>query len=176
LYLGDEFYLMTGQPIPPTSRYDGFPQVEDGIGITRLFIDDAERVIKRGKPERAAGCSGAIACGILIAPTMQRLVDEINQRVGARLRVVPIVNSFLGPEISVSGLLTGGLIRDTFATESANDPVFISETMVSKRTQTFLDDLSIEDLTSALGRPVVAADYLSQVLQYLVRTPSRAVA
>jgi putative radical SAM enzyme (TIGR03279 family) len=48
LYLGDEFYLMTGRPVPAARLYDGFPQVEDGIGITRLFVDDAERVLARG--------------------------------------------------------------------------------------------------------------------------------
>ncbi len=166
-YLGDEFYLMTGRPIPSTSHYDGFPQVEDGIGITRLFINDAERIIKRGVREPVDGLSAAIACGTLIEPTMRRLVEGVNERTGSRLRVIPIVNSFLGPEINVSGLLTGGLIQDAFSDERSGDPIFISQNMISKRTGTFLDDLTVKELEAGLGRSVIAADYLSQVLHHL---------
>ncbi|MDI3339516.1 MAG: DUF512 domain-containing protein [Sphaerobacter sp.] len=173
LQLGDEFYLMTGRPIPPAARYDGFPQVEDGIGITRLFIDDAERLIRRGRRGDYEGASGAIACGTLIAPTMQTLVDRVNDALGTRLRVVPIVNTFFGPEINVSGLLTGGLVWDAFADQPGDDPVFISHHMLSKRTRTFLDDLHIDDLENALGRPVFASEYLSQVVQQLARAQAR---
>lgn len=173
LQLGDEFYLMTGKPVPPASHYDGFPQVEDGIGITRLFIDDAERLIRRGRKAATAGASGTIACGTLIAPTMQSLVERVNDALDIRLRVVPIVNTFFGAEINVSGLLTGGLVRDALAGETATDPVFVSHHMLSKRTKTFLDDLHLEDLEGALGRPVFAAEYLTDVVQHLAAARPR---
>jgi NifB/MoaA-like Fe-S oxidoreductase len=123
--------------------------------------------MKRRVREPVDGLSGAIACGTLIEPTMRRMVDGVNQRTGSCLRVVPIVNSFLGSEINVSGLLTGGLIRDAFSEEQAGDPIFISQTMISKRTGTFLDDLTVRNLEAELGRRVIAADYLSQVLHHL---------
>lgn len=167
VYLGDEFYLMTGKPIPPAPEYDGFPQVEDGIGITRLFLDDAERVIKRTRPGSARGTSGTIACGMLIADTMHEVVSRINRHTGADIKVVPIVNDFFGDQINVSGLLTGGLVRDALADDDRLDTVFVSENMLSKRTQTFLDDMHIEDLRAALGRQIVPAAYLSQVLRQL---------
>ncbi len=169
LYLGDEFYLMTGQPVPPADHYDGFPQVEDGIGITRLFVDDAERLVRRGFRGDVRGASGTIACGTLIAPAMEDLVGRVNDRLGTRLRVRPIVNEFLGPEINVSGLLTGGLVRDALQAEPHDDPVFISQYMLSKRTHTFLDDMHVEDLQRALGRAVVPAEFLSQVLKHFTR-------
>ena len=165
IHLGDEFYLMTGLPVPPASSYDGFPQVEDGIGITRLFLDDVERVIKRNVRGSAQGASGTITCGTLIAPTMRTVVDRINLHTGSDLTVVPIVNSFFGEQINVSGLLTGGLILDALVDDERSDMVFVSEHMISKRTQTFLDDMHVEELQVALGRPVVAAGYLSEVLR-----------
>ena len=167
LQLGDEFYLMVGRDVPAASTYDGFPQVEDGIGITRLFVDDAERLIRRGPREDVRGAPAAIACGTLIEPTMRRLVDGLNARAGTRLRVVPIVNTFFGAEISASGLLTGGMVADAFREDPESDPVFVSHHMLSKRTQTFLDDLHIEDLQAQLARPVIAAEYLSQVVKQL---------
>ncbi|HLI50973.1 MAG TPA: DUF512 domain-containing protein, partial [Thermomicrobiaceae bacterium] len=168
--LGDEFYLMTGSPIPPASTYDGFPQVEDGIGITRLFIDDAERLIKRGAKSELRGASGSIACGTLVQPLMERIVGQVNENIGTRLRVVPIVNTFFGPQITASGLLTGGLVRDAFADRDERDPVFISKHMISKRTLTFLDDVHIDELSADLERPVIPAEYLTQVVRQLGST------
>ncbi len=167
VYLGDEFYLMTGRDMPRAAKYDGFPQVEDGIGITRLFLDDVDKVIRRSEPGSARGTSGTIACGMLIADTMRDATARVSAHTGADLRVVPIVNTFFGEQINVSGLLTGGLVRDALAGDGRRDPVFVSEHMLSKRTQTFLDDMHVEDLQSELGRPVVSAGYLSQVVRQL---------
>ncbi len=167
VYLGDEFYLMTGRSVPSASTYDGFPQVEDGIGITRLFLDDVDKLIRRVERDSARGASGVIACGMLIADTMQNAVARVNTHTGSNLRVVPIVNTFFGDQINVSGLLTGGLVRDALADDERRDPVFVSEHMLSKRTQTFLDDMHVEDLQAELGRTVVSAGYLSRVVAQL---------
>lgn len=176
IYLGDEFYLMINQPVPPAREYDGFPQVEDGIGITRLFVDDADRLIQRGTRLDVAGRGGIIACGTLIGPTMQDLVQQVNQRTGSELRVCVIENDFFGSEINVSGLLTGGSVRDALLDEPGDDPVFVSQTMISRRTHTCLDDLHVDDLRVALSRPVIPAEYLSQVLKQLAGLRVTAIA
>jgi len=171
VYLGDEFYLMTGRPIPAGKFYDGFPQVEDGIGITRLFLDDAERLIKRTPAGSARNHSGTIACGTLISDTMQNLVQRVNAHTGADLRVTTVENKLFGSEINVSGLLSGGDVCDALAGERYSDPVFVSENMLSKRTKTFLDDMHIETMEAQLNRPVFASGYLSQVLEHLATVP-----
>jgi putative radical SAM enzyme (TIGR03279 family) len=175
VYLGDELYLMTGVPVPPSREYDGFPQVEDGIGITRLFLDDVERVIRRRKRRDLTGMGGTVVCGTLIADTMNETVSRINQELGTELRVVSAANTLFGPQINVSGLLTGEIVQDAIKDEPNDDPVFISDTMVSRRTNTFLDDMSVQDLEAALGRQVVPAENMSQVLEALQR-PNKAIA
>jgi putative radical SAM enzyme (TIGR03279 family) len=172
VYLGDEFYLMTGEPVPPSREYDGFPQVEDGIGITRLFLDDVDRVIRRKKRRDLTGMSGTIVCGMLIAETMTETVDRINQNMGTDLRVVPIENTLFGPQINVSGLLTGGMVQDALQGAALSGPVFVSETMVSRRTHTFLDDMSVDDLSEQLGQPVIPAENMSEVLKALEPSPT----
>jgi putative radical SAM enzyme (TIGR03279 family) len=175
VYLGDEFYLMTGLAVPPSREYDGFPQVEDGIGITRLFLDDAERAIRRRKRRDLTGLGGTIVCGTLIAETMQGTVSRINEQMGTTLRVVSADNTLFGPQINVSGLLTGAIVRDAIQNEASDEPVFISETMVSRRTHTFLDDMSVSELEHSLGRRVVPAENMSQVIEALDRS-ARAIA
>lgn len=167
LHLGDEFYLMTDCPLPPAAHYDDFPQIEDGIGITRVFLDDAAAVVRRGKLARVAGACGIIACGTLLGPTMEREVARVNAAAGSALEVVPIENTFFGGMINVSGLLTGQELVRVFAERPGDEPLFISTTMLSRRTNTLLDDMRLDDLKSALRRNVLVAEHLSDVVAVL---------
>jgi len=166
-FLGDEFYLMTGRPVPPTTHYGGFPQIEDGIGITRAFLDGLDRYLRRAKPAALAGAEGVIACGTLIAPTMRASVGRFNARTGAALDVVAVENDFLGPEINVSGLLTGHDLLRAFGGRSDPRPLYVSDRMLSQRTGTLLDDRTLDGVASELGRPVVAAGELADVAKDL---------
>ena len=166
VHLGDEFYLMTGRPVPPTGVYDGFPQIEDGIGITRHFLDDLAAYLRRARFGGLSGATGTVACGTLIGPTMREAVDRFNAHTGAALTVVPVENRFLGPEINVSGLLTG---HDLLAglgnrpSDLADGPVYVSARMLSDRTGTMLDDRTTDEIGAALGRPLVPAYTLADV-------------
>ena len=165
-FLGDEFYLMTGQRVPGTSVYEGFPQIEDGIGITRHMLDDLDSYLRRAKPGGLTGSAGTIACGTLIGPTMREAADRFNRHTGATLDVAVVENRFLGPEINVSGLLTGHDLLLEFGERRANvsdGPLYISSRMLSDRTQTLLDDRGLEDVSEALKRPIVPALTLADV-------------
>jgi NifB/MoaA-like Fe-S oxidoreductase len=113
-----------------------------------------------------------VACGELIAPTMRAAVERFNARTGAVLDTVAIENVYLGPEINVSGLLSGQDLLATFARRPTTEPLYISDRMVSQRTGTLLDDMTIEEIETTLGRPVVPAADLSDVARDL-RTRAR---
>ena len=171
-YLGDEFYLMTDSPVPPRRHYDEFAQVEDGIGITRMFLDDANSVVRRGRKATVEGTAGIIACGTLIGPTMRREVARVNEATGATIEVVPIENTFFGGEINISGLLTGGELVRVFGERPGDEPIFISTTMISRRTHTLLDDMHLDDLKSTVRRDVIVAEHLSDVVGSLASMPA----
>jgi putative radical SAM enzyme (TIGR03279 family) len=174
-HLGDEFYLMTGTQIPDVKHYDDFPQIEDGIGITRVFLDDARRVARRGQRAGIEGAPGIIACGTLIGPTMQHEVERLNRATRSRLEVLPVENTFFGSEINISGLLTGGELVRAFGERPGSQPVFISTTMISRRTNTLLDDMTLDHLKSHLRRDVIVAEHVSDVVAAL-RQMSRTAA
>jgi putative radical SAM enzyme (TIGR03279 family) len=161
--LGDEFYLMSGQEVPPAERYDGYPQIEDGIGITRHFLENLAVYVRRTPKASLAGARGRVACGTLIAPTMSQAVERFNQHTGAELETVVIENSFFGSEINISGLLTGGDIGRAFSLDRDRSPIYISNRMVSDRTSTMLDDMRVSDLAVQLERPVVPCGLMSEV-------------
>ncbi|CAN5823037.1 DUF512 domain-containing protein [soil metagenome] len=162
-YLGDEFYLMTGRPVPSAQLYDGYPQIEDGIGITRHFLENLNGYLRRARRGSLDGACGTVACGTLIGPTMREAVGRFNAHTGADVEVAVVENRFLGREINVSGLLTGQDLIDALQHGRASSPLYISDRMVSDRTHTLLDDLSVADVSKALGRPVVPCGVLSDV-------------
>jgi len=166
-HLGDEFYLMSGREVPPASRYDGFPQIEDGIGITRHFLEDARRYLRRTRPDALVGARGTVACGTLIYPTMRAEVERFNARTGAELATVSVENRYLGPEITVSGLLTGSDLIAEFGEDGDDAPLFVSSRMLSDRTETLLDDLTIDDVSGRLGRAVIPATTMGEVARSL---------
>src|SRR3954469_22197680 len=126
-FLGDEFYLMCGLPVPGASHYGGFPQIEDGIGITRHFLDSLDAYLRRARRDSLSGARGTIACGQLIAPTMNEAVDRFNRHSGARLEVAPVTNIYLGEEINVSGLLSGKDLLAAFSGRLDGAPLFVSD-------------------------------------------------
>jgi NifB/MoaA-like Fe-S oxidoreductase len=162
-YLGDEFYLMTGREVPNSSMYDGFPQIEDGIGITRHFLDTLDTYLRRAKPDALVGARGTIACATLIGPTMREAVGRFNAHTGADLDVAVIENQFFGSEINVSGLLTGGDLIAALSGRLDGQPLYVSSRMVSDRTHTLLDDLTIDQLGQELRVPIVPALTLNDV-------------
>ncbi|HEV2107300.1 MAG TPA: DUF512 domain-containing protein, partial [Thermomicrobiales bacterium] len=168
-----EFYLMSGQPVPGADVYDGYPQIEDGIGITRHFLEEAERYLRRARAGSLRGVAGTVACGTLIAPTMRETVARFNVRTGARLDVVAVENQYLGPEITVSGLLTGADLLQAFENRPIEGPLFVSSRMLSDRTGTLLDDKTVDEVSNELGCAVVPAQSLSDIARELRRSRSR---
>jgi putative radical SAM enzyme (TIGR03279 family) len=156
-YLGDEFYLMTGREVPGASMYDGFPQIEDGIGITRHLLENLNGLIRRTNSDRLRGAEGIVACGTLIGDTMRKAVGLMNERLNTALDVVVVENEYLGHEINVSGLLTGQDFAGALAGKTGSKPVFITSRAISDRTHTLLDDMTLSDLSLAIGSPVVPA-------------------
>ncbi|MGD8792207.1 MAG: DUF512 domain-containing protein, partial [Anaerolineae bacterium] len=105
LYPSDEWYLVAGRPVPPAGAYDGFPQVENGVGMVRRLLDEWQRV-KADLPARLPS-RATVVCGTLIAPVLDGIVAELNALAGTAWRLVPVVNDFFGPVTTVSGLLAG---------------------------------------------------------------------
>ena len=107
VHASDEWYLLAGQPLPREERYDGYPQLENGVGMLRLLFQEVkEDLEKRTGDQRKRKIS--LATGVLAAPWMEKLGRMISRKFpGVRLRVCPVANRFFGEQITVSGLLTG---------------------------------------------------------------------
>ncbi len=156
VFAGDEFYLLAGQKIPPRRRYADFPQTENGVGLTRIFLDQWARVGKRLPAGIKNRLSVSIVTGTLARPILEPVAGRLNRIENLRAGVVAIKNSFFGHAVTVAGLLTGSdLIRHREVLKKS-DLVILPESMVRRDCLT-LDGMSLESLGTAIGTEVRTA-------------------
>ena len=108
VYLADEFYVKAEREIPEFKDYDDFPQLGDGIGMLAYFKKNFDSYLKRFKP-RKVNKVVSIASGKIVYNFMRARMDELEKKFeGLKINLYPIENTFFGPEITVTGLITGG--------------------------------------------------------------------
>ena len=136
LYLGDEFYLLAEKNLPPVEFYDEFPQIENGIGMTRNFIEE----FGAAEVKIAKNLSIDVVSGTSFAKVLKKLVDAPN------VRILPVENKFFGSKVNVSGILTGKDIIEALKCVGERDLILIPATALKSGEEIFLDDVSLDDL------------------------------
>ena len=136
LYLGDEFYLMAEKNLPPVEFYDDFPQIENGIGMTRNFIEEFSSEKVRGVKNLKID----VISGTSFAKVLKNLVKSPN------VRILGVENKFFGSKVNVSGLLTGKDIISALKGVGERDLILIPATALKSGEEIFLDDVSLEEM------------------------------
>jgi len=150
VFPADEIYLLAGRPLPPARAYEGFPVVEDGIGLVRRFEDGFARALARRPPPAVRG-PVTLVTGEMFGPRLRVLLAGAGlDRHGVRVAAVP--NDFFGHAIGVAGLLTGQDVRRHLATQpELGRAVLVPAVAVRDVDGVFLDDLTAADLARDLG-------------------------
>ncbi|HHW29392.1 MAG TPA: DUF512 domain-containing protein [Syntrophomonadaceae bacterium] len=150
VYLADEFYLKAGLPFPLSDQYDGFPQLENGIGLGRLFYEDFSRIKSRLPEKLRIRRQLFIATSHAGAQVLSPVVHRLNFIKNLKLKMLSIPNTFFGPRITVTGLLAGqDLMRGLKRVRG--EEVLIPRIMLRQDTPIFLDGLSVEELEARSG-------------------------
>ena len=160
VFPSDEFFLTAERPIPSPDYYEGFPQLENGVGMIADFHSEARRTNR----ELEAGTSFPDRVLVLTGPLAQGLLEETaamlaEGRRGPKPQIQVLQNKFFGETVTVSGLFTGTDIFEQAAGAAAGrkyDRVLIPDTMLKNDTELFLDDMTREELSEKLGLPVTA--------------------
>lgn len=144
VFLADEFYILTGEKFPNIGHYEDFPQLENGIGLTRLFLDSAGDRLSdiKGGPRRAL--RAIILTGELAAGIMKELCEDLKGH-DIDLKVWPIKNNFFGGGISITGLLTGWDIIKVLKDSEETGPFLLPDIVLNGEGR-FLDDLTITEV------------------------------
>jgi len=155
-WCSDEFYIQAGRDLPEDEYYEEYTQLENGVGMLRLLEAECKGAAY-GAPEGVTVAPFSIATGVAAAPYLKEIIDRAAANCHTELdyRIYPVVNRFFGETITVAGLLTGGDLMDQLKGKDLGTRLLISETMLRHGETVFLDDVTLEELSDALGVPVI---------------------
>lgn len=167
IHASDEFYIQARRELPEEERYDGYPQLENGVGMLRLLdteVTDALAALEESRKKRKGRKADqaepkaeelSLATGLLAYPYIKKQLDKITARYPQKkIHLYGIRNEFFGEMITVAGLLTGQDLRSQLKDRPMGERLLLPVCMFRSGEEVFLDDLTKADLQTALQVPV----------------------
>lgn len=150
VHASDEWYLMAELPLPEEEEYEGYPQIENGVGMVRSLNDEVDDYLKElTGDDRVRHLT--LATGVLASPVILAQVEKIKTKFpNIEARVETIVNHFFGEHITVAGLLTGQDIIAQLKEKKLGDFLLLPEVVLKSGEEVLLDDFTISDIEKAL--------------------------
>ena len=150
IHAGDEWYILAGEEMPEEERYDGYLQLENGVGMLRLleneFEEAYEKVVGDDRDRELS-----IATGFLAYPYIQKMASRIEEKYSnTQIHVYPIRNDFFGELITVSGLITGQDLIHQLQNQKLGDRLLLPCNMFRSQEEVFLDDITLAQVEDAL--------------------------
>ena len=170
VWAADEFYLSAGRRVPKASTYEGFPQIENGVGLVRKFLDSAYRAKRLMSARLPRPIMLSIITGTLAAPVVKRWADSLNCE-NLTVNVYPITNRLFGDTVTVTGLIAGQDVIDQLMGKPLGDLLVIPS--VALRDGAFLDDVTLGDLERALAVKVLVSPPTPLALVKLLKSELR---
>lgn len=177
VFLADEFYNLAGYEVPKDKEYEGYPQLENGVGLTRLFLEELAKIKKQLPDRLKTSTKITIATGCAAESIMKQLAITLTEIDNLTVNLKIIDNKFFGDQVTVSGLLTGRDLLAALAGEDLGDAVFISQALLKDQSQNFLDDLDINEIKKVLALPVHAVSGPLELLSMIreIRAPHKSL-
>ena len=158
IHASDEWYILAGRELPCEEEYDGYLQLENGVGMLRLLETEVKETLKEltGDDRKV---TGRIATGKLAAPFIARYIEEIKKKFpNVQIPVTTIENRFFGEKITVSGLITGQDLKEQLSGLDLGEKLLIPCSMLKGDEEIFLDDMTLKELSEALKTEIVIVD------------------
>lgn len=154
IHASDEFYILAGRELPEEERYDGYIQLENGVGMIRLLTTEVHEALDEleGDEEKE---ELSIATGKLAAVYLAGFLEEIKKKFPNRkVHLYPIRNDFFGEMITVAGLITGQDLIAQLKDQPLGSRLLLPECMFRSGEEVFLDDITRQEVENALQVPV----------------------
>lgn len=172
VYLSDEFFLTAEERVPNAEWYDEFPQLENGVGMVRDFIDETAAEVRSlskmgmvGEPKHLTLATATLASGFMRSDIVPILKSIPNLEVDPEV----VVNKLYGPDVTITGLLSGQCLESHFAGKAPSDLLLLPPNVLNED-NIFLDDETPLGLKEKLGNRPMAIFHGSweEVLHYLM--------
>jgi len=155
VYLSDEFYITADIDFPSYDSYDGFPQLENGIGLTVKLNKEVENRLSELEGS-SHGHSITIITGVSATSNLKMISEKVKDKYpNININIKTIINDFFGEKITVAGLITGSDILKQVSLKDLGDKVLIPEVMLKSDEDIFLDDVLIEDIEKKFNHKII---------------------
>lgn len=157
VYLSDEFYLSAGLDFPREDEYFDYPQIENGVGLSRKFLVESDETLQKMKAAKRTPAykSCSIVTGKLFEDSMKKIGETLENTFDIDIQVIGVENEYLGSSITVTGLLTGKDIIERINTLNINQPVLIPDVIFSDSCGLTLDNMTQDFVRSSIGFNII---------------------
>ena len=153
-FCSDELYIKAGKELPPDEYYEEHIQLENGVGMIRLLETEFNSALALA--DEPDGMEFSIVAGEAVSPYLQKMLETAQVSFPAlKGRVYTVINEFFGPEINVTGLITGGDMIRQLKGRELGERLIISQNMLRHPEMDFLDDVTIRQAEKELGLRIV---------------------
>lgn len=150
IHASDEWYILAEEELPEESRYDGYLQLENGVGMLRLLFNEFEEALEQEQGDDKKR-ELSLATGYLAYPYLAKLMGELKEKFpNTEVSIYPIRNDFFGERITVSGLITGQDIMKQLQGKRLGERLLIPCNMLKVDEDVFLDDFTVSDVEKTL--------------------------
>ncbi len=165
-WLADEWFLIARQDLPPESHYQDYPQIGNGVGSIRQFIQQFTTAATAMLPTEVETprCFTWVV-GNAVEQAFQPLVAQLNQVKGLRVNLAPLRSNYWGQEITVTGLLTGEDLIAGLGGKDLGDGILLPSLMLKHGAQCFLDDMTVEEVANVLQTEIFPITGVEELIE-----------
>ncbi len=163
VYAADEFYVMAKRNVPKPNEYDGYPQIENGVGLMASFEEELVLALESESFDLKEKRTVTIVTGVAAYNFMKKMAAFAEKKIkGIKIKVHKVKNSFFGETVTVAGLITGNDIINSMKDKNPGDEILFPGVMLKADEDLFLDNTTIDEMSEALGvkvTPVYVSGY-----------------
>ena len=169
-WCSDEYYVKAKLPTPSSTYYGAFDQIENGVGLLADFDDNFEYNMSETE-DCNLGKKVEFITGVSFAPYLEKYAKRLEEKLGIECKVHAIINNFFGTSVTVAGLVTAGDITAQLKDNPVPDAYVIPDNMLREFTDTFLDNVRVEELSERLKAPIIVtahsgSDIVSKIKEF----------
>lgn len=157
IHASDEWYILAGEELPQEENYDGYLQLENGVGMMRLLLNEFEEAVKELQEKISVGTLDfssreiSMATARLAYPFIRDMAARMMEMIpGLMIHVYEIRNDFFGEMITVSGLLTGQDLIAQLTGKELGEALYLPQNVLRSGEEVFLDDVTVTEMEKAL--------------------------
>ena len=169
-WCSDEYYVKAKLPTPSSTYYGAFDQIENGVGLLADFDDNFEYNMSETE-DCNLGKKVEFITGVSFAPYLEKYAKRLEEKLGIECKLHAIINNFFGTSVTVAGLVTAGDITAQLKDNPVPDAYVIPDNMLREFTDTFLDNVRVEELSKRLKAPIIVtahsgSDIVSKIKEF----------